>query len=152
MSTILVECPHCFGDVLPMSDGRCPSCFADTREPSADGGSFTKASLQHQAQGLPGVCLVCGVPTQQRRRFSQRAKNERYNTNAHGGAIGLALTWLFDYLSGKMYQEVILEVPHCDECRRNGRDLRVRHVDFERRIVTFIVHRNFTAALDTSSR
>jgi hypothetical protein len=152
MSTILIECPHCLGDVLPMADGRCPSCLADTRESSVEGGTFTKASLRHRDQRLPGVCLVCGAPTERRSQFSQKAKNQRYATNAQGGAIGLLLTWMFDYLSGKMYQEVALDVPHCDECQRRGRELRVRHVDFESRIVTFIVHRNFRTALDSLSR
>src|SRR3989442_10902059 len=55
MSTLTIECPHCYSDVLPMADGRCPSCLADTRAPSAEGGCFTKAALQHQAQGLPSV-------------------------------------------------------------------------------------------------
>ena len=152
MSTGLIECPHCYVDVLPMEDGRCPSCLGDTREPSAESSSFTKVSLKHRTQGLPGVCLVCGSSTPQRKRFSQKARNERYTTNAQGGAIGLLLTWLFDYLSGKMHQEIVMEVPYCPDCQRQGRDLRVRHVDFEQRIVTFIVHRNFRAALDSSVR
>ena len=151
MSVLIVECPHCYGDVLPMADGRCPSCLADTRTSSADGGCFTKASLPHQAQGLPGVCIVCGVSTQRRNRFSQRAKNERYTTNPQGGGgIGLLLTWLFDYASGKMHQEVVLEVPQCEECDQRGRDLRVKHVDFDRRVVTFIVHRSFRRALEAT--
>ena len=151
MSSILVECPYCFSDVLPMSDGQCPSCLADTREAPADGGSFTKASLQHRAKKLPGICLVCGAQTARRTQFSQRAKNERYTTSTQGGAIGLLLTWLFDYLSGKMHQEVALDAPRCDECERGGRGLRVLHVDFERRIVIFIVHRKFRAAFDNLS-
>ncbi len=62
--------------------------------------------------------------------------------------MGLLLTWLFDYASGKMHQEVVLEVPQCEECHQRGRDLRVKHVDFDRRMVTFIVHRSFRRALE----
>ena len=66
------------------------------------------------------------------RRFTlnqyKRAKNERYTTNPQGGGgIGLLLTWLFDYASGKMHQEVVLEVPQCEECHQRGRDLRVSY-------------------------
>jgi hypothetical protein len=101
MSALTVECPHCYGDVLPMADGRCPSCLADTR--AAVGGCFTKVSLQHQAQGLPSVCMVCGMTTRRKMRFAQKARNERYVANPlqGGGGIGLLLTWLFDYVSGK---------------------------------------------------
>jgi hypothetical protein len=150
VSTFIVECPHCYTDVLPMADGRCPSCLADTSAQSAEDGRFTKASLRHQAKWLPAVCVVCGMPTERTRRFSQRAKNERYGTNpARGtGGIGLILTWLFDYLSGKMHQEIALEVPQCEECHRRGRDFRVKHLDFDGRIATFIVHQNFRRALE----
>ncbi len=131
MSTVNIECPHCYADVLPMADGRCPSCLADTTASPAGGGSFTKASLGHRAEGLPHVCMVCGKPTERKRRFSQKTKNERYATNpAQGdGGIGLLLTWLFDYVSGKMHQEIVLEVPQCAECHEQGRDLRVHHLD-----------------------
>jgi hypothetical protein len=150
MSALVVECPHCFGDVLPMADGRCPSCLADAHAPPAEGGCFTKASLRHQAQGLPEICVVCGTSTRRRTRFSQKAKNERYGANAtaSSGAIGLVLTWLIDYASGKMYQEIVLEVPHCEECHKRRRDLRVKHLDFDRRVATFIVHRSFGQTLD----
>ena len=149
---MIIECPHCYGDVLPMTDGRCPSCLANTTAPPAEGGSFTKASLQHRAEGLPSVCINCGKPTPRRRRFSQRAKNERYATNPAqgGGGIGLLLTWLFDYVSGKMYQEIFLEVPECEECHQRGRDLRIHHLDFEGRVATFIVHRTFKQALEAA--
>ncbi len=147
---MIIECPHCYGDVLPMADGRCPSCLADMTAASTEGGSFTKASLPHRAEGLPSVCMICGKPTRHRRRFSQRAKNERYATNPAqgGGGIGLFLTWLFDYVSGKMYQEIVLEVPECEECHRRGLDLRIHHVDFDRRVATFIVHRAFKQSLE----
>src|SRR5438128_7771376 len=153
MSTLTVECPHCYSDVLPMADGRCPSCLADTRAPSAEGGCFTKASLQHQAQGLPSVCIVCGMLTRRKTRFSQKAKNERYVANPAqgGGGIGLLLAWLFDYVSGKMHQEIVLEVPQCEECHQRGRCPRVKHLDFDRRIATFIVHRSFRRALESPS-
>ena len=151
MSALIVECPHCYGDVLPMANGRCPSCLADTRERSAEGGCFTKASLQHQAQGLPDICLVCGTSTRRRTRFRQKTKNERYGANptASGGAIGLLLTWLIDYASGKMHQEIVLEVPQCEECHQRGRDLRVKYLDYDRRVATFIVHRSFREALES---
>jgi hypothetical protein len=149
MNALIVECPHCYGDVLPMVDGRCPSCLGDTRAPSADGGCFTKASIAHQAHGLPSICMVCGMPTQRRRQFSERAKNERYTANPRGGGgIGLLLTWLFDYVSGKMHQEIVLELPQCEECYQRAREPRVKHLDFDRRIATFIVHRSFRRALD----
>lgn len=151
MNSLIAECPHCYADVLLMADGRCPSCLADTRTPSPDGGCFTKVSLKHRAQGLPGVCIICGVSTQRKRRFSQRARNERYATNPQGGGgIGLLLTWLFDYASGKMHQEVVVDVPLCEACHQRGRDLRVKHVDFDRRMVTLIAHRSFRAAIEAA--
>jgi hypothetical protein len=96
--------------------------------------------------------MLCGTPTRRKTRYYQKAKNERYGANPteSGGAIGLLLTWLIDYASGKMHQEVALEVPQCDECHQRGQNLRVRHVDFDQHIVTFIVHRNFRQALEAS--
>ena len=64
------------------------------------------------------------------------------------GGIGLLLTWLFDYVSGKMHQEIVLELPQCEECHQRGRGPRVKHLDFDRRIATFIVHRSFGRALE----
>ncbi len=150
MSALMVECPHCYTDVLPMADGHCPSCSADLSLAKAESNWFTKVSLPHQAGALPNVCIVCGMPTERRTRFYQKARNERYGANPAqgGGGIGLALTWLFDYVSGKMHQEICLDVPQCDECNQKGRGIRVKHVDFERRVATFIVHQNFNRALE----
>ncbi len=65
-----------------------------------------------------------------------------------GGGIGLLLTWLFDYVSGKMHQEIVLEVPQCEECHEQGCNPRVHHLDLDRRVATFIVHQSFKQALD----
>jgi hypothetical protein len=150
MSFPIVECPHCYGDVLPMANGRCPSCLADTRQQSAEGGCLTKASLREHAQSLPDICMVCGTSTRRRTRFRQKTKNERYDANpsASGGLIGLLLTWLIDYAGGNMHHEIVLEVPHCEECHQRGRHLRVKYLDYERHVATFIVHRSFRQALE----
>ena len=150
MSALIVECPQCFNDVLTMADGRCPSCLGDTRKPPADGEHLTKVSLHHQALELPDVCMVCGMFTRRRTRFSERAKNERCGANPdpQGDGLSALLGLLFDYVSGKMHQQIFLQAPHCEECHQRRRILRVQHLDFDRRIATFIVHRNFRQALD----
>jgi hypothetical protein len=90
------------------------------------------------------------MSTRRTTRFAQKAKNERYTANPTqvGGGIGLLLTWLFDYAAGKMHQQIVLEVPQCEECHQRGRGPRVKHLDFDRRIATFVVHRSFKRALE----
>ena len=97
--------------------------------------------------------MVCGAATQRRERFYQKAKNDRYNTrvSSHGGAFGLIFTWLFDYASGKMYQEISVDIPVCEECKRQRREVRLKHLDFDRQVATFIVHSQFKAAINASS-
>ena len=105
----------------------------------------------HPASGTRVAGRVHGLwhVDRRRTRFCEKAKNERYAASAEGGAIGLALTWLLDYFSGKMHQEIVLEAPQCEECHQRGRKMRVQHMDFDRRVITFIVHQNFRRALET---
>src|SRR4051794_41243630 len=138
MNVLKTECPHCYSDVLVMANGMCPGCQKDTRAAAATSASLTKMSLPSGAKDLPHVCIICGGATQRKERFYRKAKNSRYNSSpsqvggAVGGAWGLLFTWIFDYASGKMYQEISLDIPVCDECKRQRREVRVKYLDFDR--------------------
>ena len=151
---MVIECPLCFVDVLPMADGKCPACLGDTRKVSAESRCLTKTDLRHGQSDLPNICMVCGSPTERRIRFFEKAKNERYSTQPHqaGGGLGLLITWLFDYVGGKMHQEIEIRTPQCDECKKRKQNLRVQHLDFDRRMVTFVVHRDFARALKVAAK
>jgi hypothetical protein len=124
--------------------------LGDTHVADGERARFTKAVLPNGATSIPSLCIHCGTATSRTTRFHQKAKNERYGTNPDGGggAVGLLMTWLFDYLSGKMHQEINIDVPHCGDCHFRDPDLRVTHLDFDRRVATFIVHREFRDALE----
>lgn len=39
----------------------------------------------------------------------------------------------------------------CEECKRQGREIRIKHLDFDRQAETFIVHSQFKAAINAGS-
>jgi hypothetical protein len=122
---------------------------SDVRSP------LTKVSLAHDTKPLPKICVVCGRATDMTASFQRRLRNPRYSLRPaffRGGVVALLITWLFDYLSGRMYRVIALRIPQCDVCMGERRELRVLHTDFETAVATFVVRREFKDALDSSNR
>lgn len=90
----MVDCPHCFLRVIPMKDGRCPSCRADTTIPRTDGRLLLEIS---EKANLPKLCCTCGQPCERRIRLKsvrQIGGNEKL-TRQEAGEFPLLFWWLF---------------------------------------------------------
>ena len=147
---MLTECPNCFEDVLAKADGTCPACRSSIAGNSSENSSITKAQIRSGEPGLPDVCMLCGKDTAERMNFKLKMKNPRYETSYQffGGILALAITWMADYVTGRMRIEIAISVPRCSSCGSEGKQPVVKRLDFDNRQATFLVDRAFRAALD----
>ena len=94
--------------------------------------------------------MLCGRVTMDRMNFKLKMKNPRYESTYQffGGILALAMTWVADYVTGRMHIEIAISVPRCTACRSEEREPVVKRLDFDNRRVTFLVNREFRSALD----
>lgn len=149
---MMLDCPHCYRRVLPLTNGECPICHRDTSETRGTDNSKTRVCLTEKSV-LPDVCASCGGYATRRVAVKARGLNTGSNDLAGSGntvripgLIGLLLGIFFkrDGTVGKASMQILL--PQCDQCygvQKMEPDL----VDFERYESWFVVHRNFAAAL-----
>jgi hypothetical protein len=141
---VLVECPHCYSKVLPMSDGRCPSCQKDTREAKKE--ALTKVQIGPDTH-LPDVCVLCGTDALQRVDV-----REGYQTGDSNFLIGVlllfrpALWFAADKARGEV-KKLHVKVPVCGTCTTTRPRVRPTYVNFEQREMSFLVHADFADAL-----
>lgn len=142
---MLIDCPHCRSRVLPMADERCPSCMRDTRAPKADPYSVLRIAVGDE---LPGLCVLCGHDAKHDVSLVERQTlgGESFFLKA---ILLLASPIRFfragPEVHGKRY-ELAMTVPICSACLESGARPRPKHVNFEQRIVTLLVHDKFAAA------
>ena len=128
-----------------MADERCPSCLRDTRAPKKDPLSTLRIAVDDQ---LPELCVLCGadaahdVPLVERRTIG----GESFFVKL---LLLLASPFRFAAAGSRVHgqkQEIAMTVPICADCERSGLRPRPKHVSFEQRVVTLLVHDKFAAA------
>lgn len=161
-----VECPHCYGRVIAMPDGECPSCRKNTQEPTETNRHrfccFVDATL-------PDNCIVCGEWTTRREKIQHYA-----STNVPGGpgsdGLGgeqsalqglLRLAFLPFGVFGLIFQLILrderqkqsahttkltIKVPKCRNCRTT--ETKALNADHIERFVVIAAHQDFIAAFD----
>src|SRR5258705_10962280 len=79
-------CPHCYRKVIPMSDGRCPSCGRNTND-LAGTDPHRKLVGIGPNERLPALCFHCGAPTQKRKSLYLEAepRNRAFGLGAFAG-------------------------------------------------------------------
>ena len=138
-----VECQNCFTDVVPMADGRCPACNAllDDRV-----GTMTKVTV-YQRDPTGCVCMKCGAQTTELIRVRRKARNTNYQPNTASSLESHPLALLLNFVAGKYHQTVVVAVPLCANCRRDG-IVEPKYVDFETRSMTFVGHRSWKEEIE----
>ena len=58
------QCPHCFRQVLPTKNRKCPACSEPIDEGPTDGRAGSKLVWISNTTKLPGVCVQCGATTE----------------------------------------------------------------------------------------
>lgn len=142
----LLDCPHCFGRILPMTDGRCPQCRNDTNARTREAAEMTVVSIDKESI-VPDVCAGCGLPTYRRVTFKRKKHDPtdddftmfQFLMFGCVGAIGLLLSGLF---RGNRGLSIRVKLPHCLECHTR-KPLEPHSVSFEELQMRFVVHREF---------
>jgi len=145
----MARCPHCYVDVIPRSDGRCPACREDTARIAGTDVNMREFVVR-QDEPLPDVCYKCSASTQRR----IRVKAEKYDENDHAptGTAAILLK-LVGVLAGvlvifgrtKRPLVVDLRLPQCGDCAERHGSPEPRHVDFSTHAMTLVVHKTFRA-------
>ena len=139
-----VECQKCFTDVIPMADGRCPACGELLG--SGERAVLTKVTVFERG-ACGNVCMKCGTPTRERVRVRRKARNTNYQPNQSSSFDNHPLAVLINFVAGKYHQTVVVTVPLCANCKKDGID-EPKHIDFERRSMTFVGHRTWKDDLE----
>lgn len=142
---MLIDCPHCLTKVVPKEDGSCPSCQEDTRD--AAGCDLTKTTISvEQAEILPAVCCGCGRETY---RYV-RVKAGAGDVPLVGRLIALCFSYVWFLLTlacgERRARVVIVNVPQCEDCARDGRP-QPRYVDYANARMTLVVHKSLKERL-----
>lgn len=137
----LQECFACHTAVHPKTDGKCPACGASFDEVSDDG--RRSLTIPHGAD-LPGFCARCGAATEHRVLLRPSRTDDRAGGISIGLRIAIGLLWPLRALraKGKKRDVVSLQLPLCEGCE----PVAPEHVDFDRRELTLVVHRNLRGA------
>jgi hypothetical protein len=165
-----IDCPSCMARVLPKSDGKCPSCGADTNAPPSD---FVSHELVEDVRPRD-LCTGCATPTARRVEVAKVAGTSQKTSLVRGGWTGIAGAILIGstslrtstgsyrftmlpiyFLLGGIAlllrglamdpKRVTIRLPRCERCTA----AEPTHIDFERTRMTFTVRREFrSAAID----
>ena len=145
---MLEDCPHCYTRMIPMADGRCPSCQGDTDDCSSYDPDLAMVTVA-QRQTLPNCCLVCGQTTD-REVVLTLGSGSDVGTNIAISIAGIALSLLagfgFAKTGGGDKQHMTIRVPVCPRCKGHPR-LEPRHLDFQNYQAKFLAHRRFGEAI-----
>jgi hypothetical protein len=138
----LQECFACHTQVLPNARRECPACGKSVDEVRDDG---RRSLTLPDDPELPGYCARCGDPTERRVELRPSRVDERAGGHSVAFRIALAFLSLRAALRAEpqKHDALLVKLPLCDGCEPITPD----HVDFDRRELTLVVHRNLRDAL-----
>ncbi len=136
----IVECPHCYGKVIPINGKFCPACQKDISE--TDNSKQALAALTvRESSALPAYCYLCNIPTSRSVTI-----NESQNLNSDGMLQKILIFLVASTITFMKMSEgcrsVRIRIPQCHQCAKNGKP-KPTQVDFDNLEMTFIVNRNF---------
>jgi hypothetical protein len=141
---MITECPHCFGRVLPMTDGSCPSCGKNTVDKTELSSTMTSIVVD-KGESFPASCALCAQATSRTTKLSFTAKRRP----DAGGDLAMSM---ISPLAGAIVAafrvntyNVAVRLPVCDRCKRQK--IEPLHVDYENYTMTLLVHRKFAEEL-----
>lgn len=137
----LQECFACHTSVLPNAQRKCPACGASFDDVADDG--RRSLTIPDDAE-LPGYCARCGGMTENRVVLRPSRTDDRAGGHSVWLRIAIAFLWpLAAALTrGKKHDVITVRLPLCEDCE----PVVPEHVDFERRELTLVVHRNLRGA------
>jgi hypothetical protein len=144
-------CPHCYRKVIPMADGKCPSCGKKTADRTGVDPTRTLISIR-TGDRLPLLCHNCATPTDRAKKFEVVSEPQDLTLEPiFGGGIARIFFSPFQRLAKmeRIQKEIHLSVvlPTCRECALKIGDLTPRYIDFEDRRIDIIVHTDFKKAI-----
>ena len=147
----IVECPHCHTSVIPKDNGECPACLKNMSDLSGVDPNVTSLTIS-QGQTLPAICFRCGRAARSTHRVVAKRKNPYVQSRAWEvliiGILFAPLVWLYRRFFGSIRDRLEIRLPLCDGCAvKEGRDaIKPIHIDFDNYEMTFLVHKDFSAA------
>jgi hypothetical protein len=142
-----VECVNCCETVIPKADGTCPACrrhALESPDPAGMAQGRGEQVMMRIPEGarLPQICCTCANPTE---RLVKIYRTQRVGGESTFVRVILALAGSFLAMSKDLWptvRDVVLHMPHCKVCSSKQR-LSPVYIDFERRAMKFMVHREF---------
>jgi hypothetical protein len=146
-------CPHCYRKVIPMADGKCPSCGKKTADRTGVDPTRTLISIR-TGDRLPLICHNCAIPTDRAKKFEVASEPQGTTRQPlFGGILWLLIrpVNLFAKME-RIQKEIQLSVvlPTCRECARKMGNLTPHYIDFEDRRIDIVVHTDFKQAISQS--
>ncbi|THB66069.1 MAG: hypothetical protein D6B27_07295 [Gammaproteobacteria bacterium] len=155
---MIVECPHCFNRVSRREDGICLACRKNVNDVNEENRNLSAVSIVEE-QDFPDFCIICGKDNVSARyplsSYHDLTRESEYKKHAWtkafaalGGLIGI--TMFGNELGKKVKTERSLkvDVPVCDECLKNKKEIRTLNVQYEIRTIKVVVHKNFKNQLE----
>lgn len=147
---MIEECPHCHTRVVPLKDNICPACHKSVVNQVGADLSVTTITVD-DVRSLPPYCVLCGRETKRVQHLRKTRKDPDPSGSAaanrlalsQGGLVGELAAWILRF--GK--QDIVFSIPYCERCQNEHRRLSVRHVDWDRRLLTLLAHVDFKQRL-----
>ncbi|MBL8089574.1 MAG: hypothetical protein KF758_18420 [Anaerolineales bacterium] len=124
---IIIECPHCHVQVIPMANNICPSCREDINN-KQNVNSRQVVLMVHESEELPPYCYSCSAPT------------DRYVRISADEESGLE-TLIFGEKSPESTSNVIVYLPECELC--SDSEIELIEVDYENQTMKIMVDIRF---------
>jgi hypothetical protein len=146
---MLRECPHCYRNVLPMSDSRCPACQKNVLDTSGVNRNIAFVTLR-ESSILPNYCYLCDAPTTRFVRIKRSLVKPGESLLFRLFLAQLSL-WLLLITGPRKFRGVALRLPQCSQCARLGKP-EPQHVDLEQFEISFVVNHRWRDRLRSTTR
>ncbi|MBV6400479.1 MAG: hypothetical protein CNIPEHKO_00766 [Anaerolineales bacterium] len=124
---LIIECPHCHTNVIPMADNHCPNCGENVLDMSGVDLNHV-AFFVNESEEFPPCCYSCG-------RFTERLI--RVSSDQESGLE----TLIFGEQPPENTSNVIVYLPECERCSES--EVELIEVDYEHQMMKIMVHRGF---------
>lgn len=142
---MFVECPHCYNRVMPTANNICPACRKDISDTRGVDPNLTALDV-HESSNLPPYCYSCNSPTKRYANIIEKVEIGGDTPLARFLLVLISILTLRVAISNLQTQgkksSVSIYIPQCERCAQLGKP-KPKHVDFEQRAMTFIVHKGF---------
>ncbi len=148
---MLIQCPHCYKNILPRGDDSCPSCDGDTNDEKALSNPFRPVVFPIPIPEDP-LCILCGSPSTELKVVIEKHRDDDALARNLFKVIFSVLTFGAGGTTDREHvqHEVAASVPLCDHCARFG-NIDVHEVRYDRQSIAIMCHHAFRESIETEN-